>query len=119
MDRTLPVLFLAPVSRGLSQTPLVIHMRQGTCHAAMLACMATISDWCGFYNADVKALEALQIAKQLRASLAAMEGAKVSTYLSAEVSALIFQHHCMRLLLPGVGMTHVYQPRAPLWQIGS
>lgn len=67
-----------------------------------------MSDWCRFYNADVKALEALQIAKQLRASLAAMEGAEVSAYLSAVVGAPIFQHRCMRLLLPGVGMTHVY-----------
>jgi hypothetical protein len=70
----------------------------------------------------MKALEALRRAKQLRASLAAMESADVNSYvcayLGADVSNFIFQHHCMRLLLPGVGMTHAHQLRAPLSRIG-
>ena len=69
-------------------------MSHDTCHAAVLPCMATASDWCRYYYADMKALEALRIARQLRASLAAMEGAEisayVSAYLSADVSASIF-----------------------------
>jgi hypothetical protein len=55
----------------------------------------------------MKALEALQMARRLRASLEAL--------WVPEVSALIFWLHCTRLLLRGMRMPCAQHLQAPPW----